>query len=89
MSELNEKYELNRNISKCEYIRYSPSEISTINTANSQIFFFITREVKVISLLNSYLDLDFDVLHAATNKRYVNGNDERLVNLAPIALFSN
>ena len=47
------------------------------------------REDSVISLLNSYLDLKFDVVHAATNNRYVDGNDIRLVNLGPVALFSN
>ena len=40
-------------------------------------------------MLNSYLELNFDVLHVATNNRYVDGNDIRLVNLGPIALFSN
>ena len=40
-------------------------------------------------MLNSYLELNFDVLHAATNNRYVGGNNIRLVNLGPIALFSN
>ena len=40
-------------------------------------------------MLNSYLGINFDVLHAATNNRYVDGNDIRLVNLGPIALFSN
>ena len=40
-------------------------------------------------MLNSYIELNFDVLHAATNNRYVDANDIRLVNLAPIALFSN
>ena len=40
-------------------------------------------------MLNSYLEIKFDVLHAATNKRYADGNDIRLVNLGPIALFSN
>ena len=40
-------------------------------------------------MLNSYIELNFDVLHAATNNRYVDGNDIRLVNLGPIALFSN
>ena len=37
MFKLNEKYGINRDILKCDYIRYSPSEISTINTANSQV----------------------------------------------------
>ena len=37
---------------------------------------------------NSYLELNFDVSHAATNNRYVDGKDKKLVNLGPIALFS-
>ena len=40
-------------------------------------------------MLDSYLDLNFDVVHAATNNRYADGNDIRLVNLGPFALFSN
>ena len=89
MFKLSEKYSINRDITECEYIRYSPSEISTINTANSQVYINILREDSVISLLNSYLELNFDVLHAATNKRYIDGNNIRLINLGPIALFSN
>ena len=89
MFKLSEKYSINRDILKCDYIRHSPSEISTINTANSQVYINIPREDSVNSLLNSYLELNFDVLHAATNNRYVDGNDIRLVNLGPIALFSN
>ena len=89
MFKLSEKYELNRDILKCDFIRYSPSEISTINTANSQVYINIPREDSVISLLNSYIELNFDVLHAATNNRYADGNDIRLVNLGPIGLFSN
>ena len=89
MFKLSEKYEINRDILKCDYIRYSPSEINTINTANSQVYINIPREDSVISLLNSYLELNFDVLHAATNNRYADGNDISLVNLGPIGLFSN
>ena len=89
MFKLNENYEIDRRILKCEYIRYSPAEISTINTANSQIYIYIPREDSVISLLNSYLEINVDVLQAATNNRYVDANDIRLVNLGPIALFSN
>ena len=89
MFKLSEKDSVNRDILKCDYVRYSPSEISTINTANSQVYIIILREDSVVSLLNSYLELNFDVLHAATNNRYVDGNDIRLVNLGPIAIFSN
>ena len=89
MFKLSEKYSVNRDILKCDYIRYSPSEISTINTANSQVYINIPREDSVISLLNSYLELNFDVLRADNSNRYLDGNDIRLVNLGPIALFSN
>ena len=40
-------------------------------------------------MLYSYLELNFDVLHAVTNNRYVDGNMIRLVNLGSTALFSN
>ena len=89
MFKLSDKYEINRDILKCDYIRYSPSEISTIKTANSQVYINIPREDSVISLLNSYLELNFDVLRADNSNRYIDGNDIKLVNLGPIALFSN
>ena len=89
MFKLNENYEVDRKILKCDYIRYSPAETSTINTPNSQIYINIPREDSVISLLNSYLDLSFEVIKKDDNSRYANGNDIRLVNLSPIALFSN
>ena len=89
MFKLNQKYENNEDILKGDYRQYSPSEKSTINTAISQVYINILREDSVISLLSSYLELNFDVLHAATNNRYADGNDIRLVNLGPIALFSN
>ena len=89
MFKLSENYEIDRRILKCDYIRYSPAEISTINTANSQIYINIPREDSVISLLNSYIELNFDVLRADNSNRYVDANDIRLVNLGPIAFFSN
>ena len=89
MFKLSENYEIDRRILKCDYIRYSPAEISTINTPNSQIYINIPREDSLISLLNSYLELNFDVLKAVTNNRYEDGDDIRLVNLGSIGLFSN
>ena len=89
MFKLNENYDVDRKILKCDYIRYSPAETSTINTPNSQIYINIPREDSVISLLNSYLHLNFEVIKKDDNSRYANGNDIRLVNLGPIALFSN
>ena len=89
MFKINERYEVDRKVLKCDYIRYSPSEISTINTANSQIYVNIPREHSLISLLKSYIDLNFDVLNAATKNRYADADDIWLINLASIALFSN
>ena len=89
MFKLNENYEVDRRIRNCDYIRYSPFEISTINTPNSQIYINIPRGDSVISLLGSLLRINFDVLHAATNNRYRDGDDIRQVNEGPIALFSN
>ena len=53
MFELNEKYDVNRSILKCDYIRYSPSK--RINTPNSQRYNNIARADSLISLLSSYL----------------------------------
>ena len=50
MFSLNEKYEVDLRILKCDYFRYSPAETSTINTRNSQIYIKIPTEDSVISL---------------------------------------
>ena len=89
MFKLSEKYQIDRRFLKYIYNRLSPCKISSINTPNSQIYINIPRENAVISLLNSYLELNFDVLRAATGNSYVDNNDIRLVNLTPIPLFSN
>ena len=83
------KNEVNRSVLNCDYIRYSPSEKSTINIASSQNFIIIPREDSVSSFLNSYLGLNFDVVQAATKNRYADNIDIRLVNLGLFALFSN
>ena len=74
MFKLNEQYEVSRSFLECEYIKYSPSEISTIITAFSQIDINIPREDSVISLLKNYLYLFFDVVHAGNNNRYADKN---------------
>ena len=89
MFQLNEKYEVNRSFLNCDYIRFSPSEISARNTANFQISINIRCKDSVTSLLNSYLDVNLDVIEAATGNRYAHGNDIRLVDLGPIVLFSS
>ena len=85
----NENNKVDRRILKGDCIRYSPAETSTINIPICQIYINIPREDSVISLLNSYLDLNFEVIKKADNSRNANGIDIRMVNLGPIALFSN
>ena len=63
-------------------------ENSKRDTAKSHIYVNVPREDSLISLLKKYLDWKFDVLHAATNNRYVEVDDIWLINLAVIALFS-
>ena len=89
MFKLSEKYQIDGKFPKCDYIRYSPSEIRTINTVILHFFFEIPREVSLISLLKSFLYLNFDVLLAATNNRYVDNDDIWLTDLALIFLFGN
>ena len=80
---------MDRRILKSDNIRYLPAETSTIKTPNSQIYINIPRENSAISFLNSYLDLTFEIIKKADNSRHANGNDKRLFNLGPIALFIN
>ena len=89
MFKLNEKFEINKNILNCDYTRYSPSEISTKNIANSRKYVNIQREDSIISLLNSYLVFIFHVIRAATGNRYADNTDISVVNLGPIALLSS
>ena len=89
MIQLNENYDVDRKNLKCDYIRYSLAETSTIKTPNSQNFINIPREGSVNSLLNGYLDLNYEVIKKADNYRYANGNVIRRINSGPIAFFSN
>ena len=67
---LNAKNEIGRKILRRDYIGYSPSEISTINSPNSQKKNILPREDSTNSVLDIRLDVNFDVLIAATNNRY-------------------
>ena len=67
MFKLYENYEVDRRILKCDYIWYSPAETSSIITPNSQKHNIIPREDSVVSLLNRYLDLNFEVIKTLAN----------------------
>ena len=88
MFKLSESYEVDRRILKCDYIHYTPAGTSTINIPNTHIDINIPREASVISLLNSYLELNFEVVKKTDDSRYADAIDIRLVNLGPFSLFS-
>ena len=67
----------------------STAETSTTITPKSQKNINIPREDSVISLLSSYLDLNFEVVKRADNSRYAISKDIRLLNLGLIALSNN
>ena len=85
MFKLNEKYEVDRRILKFAFIRYSPAETSTTNTPNNQTYINIPKKDSVFSLLNNYLDLNFEVIKKVDDIIYGDGNEIRLVILGPIA----
>ena len=83
-----ENFEFDRKFSKFDYIKYIPAESLTINTSYSQININIPREDSVRSLLNSYLEVNFEFIKKIGYSRYANGKDIRLVFMGPTALFS-
>ena len=87
MFSLESKYTLETPIHKIDFIKYSPSSLATINTANSNISVSLPREDAYICLQNSYISLEFEVLRN-DNTRYNNGDETSLVNFGPVALFS-
>ena len=95
MFKLNENIEVDRKFLKCDYIRYSPAETSTINTRNSHIYFYVYIFINlpiedfVICFLSSYLDLNFDVIKKTDSNRYGDGIDISLIISGPIALSGN
>ena len=90
MFKLNEIYEVDRKNLKCDYLRYSPAEISTINTPDSQTFINTPKKDSVFSLLSIFFEKKFGIIKKTDNSRCAaNGNDMRLVNLGPIGFLNN
>ena len=70
MFKVDENYEVDRRILKCDYIRYSPAESTTIITPDSQLYIIIPREDSFVSFLISCSELIFEVIKKADNIRY-------------------
>ena len=85
---LGNTHEVDRSLLIFDYIRSSPLSFYQIDTGKVQFFCDIPRKSSVLSLKDSYLELPFDVLHAADDTVYAVANEIRLVNLGPTHLFS-
>ena len=73
MFKLNEVYEQDRSILMRDYIRYSSSGTSTINTPNSQLSIDKPTEDSVSSLINKYLVSIFEVVKNNDNAEFADG----------------
>ena len=87
MFSLKNKKTLEKPIHKIDFIKYSPSSLATVNNANSNISVSLPREDAYISLQNSFISLEFEVLKN-NNTRFADGDEKSLVNVGPISLFS-
>ena len=84
---LKNNYAMDKPIHKIDFIKYSPSSLTTININNSNISIIFPREDAYICLQNSYISLEFEVLKN-DDTRYAYGDQISLVNFGPVALFS-
>ena len=80
---------LSRELYKADFYRYSPTSLATVNIDISNIDINIPREDSYISLQNSYVLFEFEVTHNdVATTHYAANNEISLVNLGPVALFS-
>ena len=62
MFSLKSKYTLDKPIHKIDCIKHSSSSLATVKNANSNISISLPREDAYISLQNSFISLEFEVL---------------------------
>ena len=81
---LTETYGVDRSNLIADYIRCSPASLNQIDTTINEFF-----TDSVIFLRDSYLQLNFEVVHADDSTVFAVGGDIRVVNSGPLALFSD
>ena len=87
MNDLSKRYNLSPGILKEKKVKYYPENLSILNTDNSTIRIIVNPQEIYLNLNESELQMEFEVLKTA-GTRYADADDIRLVNLAPLALFS-
>ena len=65
MFNIKQSYALDNPITKSEFIKYYPTSLSNINNSNSIITINVGREDSYITLQNSFINLEFEVLKNA------------------------
>ena len=84
---LKSKHTLEKPIHKIDFIKDSPSSLTTVNNNNSNVSISLPREDAYICLQNSFISVEFEVLKNV-DTRYADGDQISLVNFGPVALFS-
>ena len=87
MDKLTKRYNHSSGILKEKKVKYYPENLSILNTDNSTIRIIVNPQEIYLNLNESELQMEFEVLKTA-GTRYADADDIRLVNLAPLALFS-
>ena len=72
MFKLKKNYRSDRTVVKCDFLKFSPVETSTINTPNTQVYINIPKEDSVFSFLKSYLVLNFEFIKKTDERNYAN-----------------
>ena len=80
---------VDRAILGCDYIRYTTPAKLGANTSNEKLFTHKPREYSVKSLKDGALDLHFNLKRRDNDERFLDADKIGLVNLGPIALFSD
>ena len=89
MFNITRKLTVDRLISEYVCNRYTPPSLNLVIEEKIQIFIDIPREDSVIPLKVNYLDIYGNLnLTAGADNRFLDGDNIRLVNQAPLALFN-
>ena len=78
---------MDKPIHQIDFIKYSPSNLATINNNNSNISIIFPRDDAYICLKSSYISIEFEVLKN-DDTRYTDGDQINLVNFGNVTLFS-
>ena len=83
MFKLSAFQKIEKSILSCDYNRYLLESLIQTDTVFIQVLIDKAGEDSVISIIDSFLKLNFDVVIAADNRAYTADNDINLVDIGP------